>query len=296
MDVSRYAALFLAETREHLQTCNRLLLELERDPAAGEPVGGIFRAMHTIKGMAGTMGYSSLTGLAHRAESLLSLLREHVAPASPEVLELLFRSVDALESGAAAAVAGKDDALDFSALMADLDGTVARMGTGEFAGGGSPIPEVVSAIAGRLIRVRIRRDAAMRGGRAALALKRAEALGQVDGIRPAVAAFERDDFDGAFSFRFDGDASNDELVAIIRAAGDVLDVEIGEAPVHARVAEEETSRRHIRVDLKRLDVLMNLMGELVVARGRLTDVIATNPSPELEAVGARITRLVSGLQ
>ena len=57
MDISKYASLFLAESREHLSTCNLLLLEWEREPTATEPVGGLFRAIHTIKGMAATMGY-----------------------------------------------------------------------------------------------------------------------------------------------------------------------------------------------------------------------------------------------
>jgi len=56
MDVRRYADLFLSESREHLTAFNHLLLEWERDPAAREPVDGIFRAAHSLKGMAATMG------------------------------------------------------------------------------------------------------------------------------------------------------------------------------------------------------------------------------------------------
>ena len=74
MDVSKYAALFLAESQEHLRSCNRLLLEWERAPAATEPVSGLFRAIHTIKGMAATMGYTGVADLAHRAENLLDAL------------------------------------------------------------------------------------------------------------------------------------------------------------------------------------------------------------------------------
>ena len=59
MDLSKYAALFLAESREHLNACNGSLLEWERAPAAVEPVDRLFRAIHTIKGMAATMGYAA---------------------------------------------------------------------------------------------------------------------------------------------------------------------------------------------------------------------------------------------
>ena len=68
MDLSQYGELFLAESREHLNSVNQHLLEWERNPEATEPVDGIFRAVHTIKGMAATMGYAVVRDLAHRAE------------------------------------------------------------------------------------------------------------------------------------------------------------------------------------------------------------------------------------
>ena len=117
MDLSRYATLFLAEGREHLHTCNRLLLELERSPQASEPIVGVFRSMHTLKGMAASMGYQRLAELAHSAESLLALIRERVASAQPETIDLLFQAVDALESGMDEAVAGRDERLDFAELV-----------------------------------------------------------------------------------------------------------------------------------------------------------------------------------
>ena len=64
MDISKYAELFLTESREHLSTCNLLLLEWEREPESIEPVGGLFRAIHTVKGMAATMGYTGVAELA----------------------------------------------------------------------------------------------------------------------------------------------------------------------------------------------------------------------------------------
>lgn len=75
MDVRQYADLFLTESREHLTAFNQRLLEWERDPAATGAVGGIFRAVHTIKGMAATMGYAAVADLAHRVESLLEGVR-----------------------------------------------------------------------------------------------------------------------------------------------------------------------------------------------------------------------------
>src|SRR6185437_13922803 len=75
MDLSRYAELFLTESREHLSAMNHALLALESTPTAGEPVGAIFRAVHTVKGMSATMGYRAVTDLAHEMESVLDRVR-----------------------------------------------------------------------------------------------------------------------------------------------------------------------------------------------------------------------------
>ena len=128
MDVSKYAELFLTEGREHVGTCNQLLLEWERDPAgAAGHVAGLFRSIHTLKGMAGTMGYANLADLAHRAENLLDGLRAGKLVPGPDLLELLFRAVDALEEGIEEAAEGRDAQLDFARVGGELD----RAATGD---------------------------------------------------------------------------------------------------------------------------------------------------------------------
>ncbi len=107
MDLNKYAALFLAESREHLTTCDRLLLEWEREPGASDAVAGLFRAMHSLKGMAATMGYARLADLAHHTEHLLDAIRGGRAPGGPDVVDLLLKAVDALERGVDEAAAGR---------------------------------------------------------------------------------------------------------------------------------------------------------------------------------------------
>ena len=122
MDVGKYAELFLTESREHLGTCNQLLLEWERDPAgAAGHVAGLFRSIHTLKGMAGTMGYGKLADLAHRAENLLDSLRAGKLVPGPDLLELLFRAVDALEDGVEEAAQGRDAQLELGRIGSELD-------------------------------------------------------------------------------------------------------------------------------------------------------------------------------
>jgi two-component system chemotaxis sensor kinase CheA len=304
MDLSRYATLFVTESREHLGACSQLLLDWEREPRATEPVVGIFRAMHTFKGMAAAMGYANLTELAHRTESLLDVLRSDPGAASPELHDLMFSIVDALEAGVNDAVAGNDGSLDFTGLLAGLDNaSVVAQPTGSWAIP-ARVPEPVVGASGRVVRVAIRPGAPMRGARALIALRRAEALGKVASVRPAPATFELDEFDGRFAFRLESARSDDEVRQNLLASGDVVSVDIGDVapPVAAAAADEKTGgegagrNRQIRVDLRRLDALMNQVGELVVAKGRLAELISREGNPELEAVSARVARVVSEMQ
>src|SRR5256885_1985798 len=121
MDLSKYAALFLAESREHLRACNSSLLEWEGEPAATEPVDRLFRAIHTIKGMAATMGYAPVAQLAHATENLLDGLRQGRVSASSPIFQLLFRAVDALGRAVEGAAIGSEASAD-AALLSELDG------------------------------------------------------------------------------------------------------------------------------------------------------------------------------
>ena len=289
MDVSKYAALFLAESREHLSACNQLLLEWEREPAATSQVGGLFRAIHTIKGMAATMGYAGVADLAHRLENLLDALRQRAVTPDPAVFQLLFRSVDALATSVEGAVAGKEPPAD-ARLGADLDAASA----GGVAIGPGPTSSGESSPgngAGRPVQVTLRRDAVMRGARAALVVQKAESLGAVSALRPPLARFDSQEFDGRFYFRLSTVASVEQIMAALQSAGDVESVRFEEDQTHA-----SGHSRQIRVDLGRLDTLMKQVGELVVAKNRLGVLAVESADPALIEVGNRIARLVSDMQ
>src|SRR5207249_3045117 len=232
VDLSQYAELFLAESREHLSACNQLLLEWERQPAGLTPVSGLFRAVHTVKGMAATMGYARVTDLAHRMESLLDVLRRGAHPATDELLQLLFRARDALERAVELSVVGRERELEVAEIVADLD-------------------------------------------HAALRLARAKV----------------------------GAAAPDEIETALRAAGDVAHLTVGGEEVRGSGLEglpaapaEGGRSRHIRVDLRRLDGLMDLIGELATARGRLNQLAAERRDPAIDDVAIQVSRLSSDLQ
>jgi two-component system, chemotaxis family, sensor kinase CheA len=300
MDLSKYAALFLTESREHLKSCNRSLLEWERDPAAVEPVDRLFRAIHTIKGMAATMGYAPVAQLAHASENVLDALRHGRLSATPALLQLLFQAVDSLGRAVEGAAAGSEDEPD-TGLIGELEAAAAGSVTSPAA---TPPPaepaeqaknrRASDAPRTRPVHVTIRPGAVMRGARAALVLRRAEQLGAVSGLRPPAAQLERDEFDGRFSFRLQTKAPDDAIVAALRAVGEVETVGLQDAA--APEGDARAQGRQIRVDLRRLDDLMKQVGELVVAKNRLTSISLESADPILTELSERISRLVSAMQ
>jgi two-component system chemotaxis sensor kinase CheA len=292
VDLSKYAALFLAESREHLSVCNAELLRWEREPQSTEPVGSLFRAVHTVKGMAATMGYNGVAGLAHSAENLLDVLRRGRVAPDPATFQLLFRAVDALAASVEHAAAGRERAPDHD-LGAAIEAAVERLGGSDAVRPSAPAA-ATAAPAPRPVLVTIRSDAPMRGARAALVVRRAEGLGSVTALRPPAAQFERDEFDGRLSFRLQTSAGDEEISAALRRVGDVVAVAFEE--LDGGGEQDSAGGRQIRMDLARLDALMKQVGELVVAKNRLAVVAAASRDPGLIELGGQISRLVSGMQ
>ena len=304
MDLSQYAELFLAESREHLNACNHLLLQWERAPASPEPVGGIFRAIHTVKGMAATMGYARVADLAHRMENLLDRIRKSSAAPSRDVLQLLFRSTDLLEKAIDLAATGREREVDVTGLGTALDAAAKRVGGGPTGRAAARAAAAASRVtvppeptgAGRHVVVSLRPEAPLKGGRALLVLRRAQGLGGVTQVSPPVATFESEDFDGRFTLRLDSAASTEEIERQLLGAGDVDRVEVTEPDSGVAKADVGERSRHIRVDLRRLDSLMDLIGELVTARGRLNQLAAERRDPAVDDVAIQVSRLTSELQ
>jgi two-component system chemotaxis sensor kinase CheA len=339
VDLSRYADLFLTESREHLSAINHALLQLERDSGGAEPVGAIFRAVHTVKGMSATMGYAAVAELSHEMETLLDRVRRGERQVNRAVMDVLFHAADALEAAIELSVAGREGEVD----VAKLVGRLRALAEDEPAlAPSAPAPSVAAPRApargrrgaakrrarvsewtaeapagvGLLVRVRIADGIPLRGVRAFLALQKAATLGEVTAAEPSVDALQADQFGGDFAFRLDTDASLEAIEEAVRSAGDVDRVEItgtesavagpplgiaetaSAAPSTATASEVAALRqqRHVRIDLRRLDSLMNLIGELVITRGRLAQIAGSIGDAALQETVTQASRLITDLQ
>ncbi len=228
MNTQRYAELFRAEARERLAEMNTSLLALERGEGS-ERVAELFRAVHTVKGMAAAMGYMPVRDVSHALETLLDQLRRGSMLVTTNVIEVLFDAVDTLEAAILAVSENNPGAVDVSAAVASLE---ALTETAEAeADGVNPTME--------------------------WPVMRADPTPPVP--RPSL--------------------QNSQAVSTTMTT-----------------TVPERAHRFIRVDAARLDTLMTLIGELVIARGRLQEVARKSADPAVSEAVLQASRLIGSLQ
>jgi len=331
VDTLQYAQLFLTESREHIAAVNQALLELERDatgPGAVAAVGEIFRSVHTIKGMGATMGYAIVAELAHELETVLDRVRRNDLGIDGEIMDTFFRAADVLEQAVEAAVAGRDGEI----VATDLVATLHALGAGDAMARSATwrVPVPAPDRPGSLVRIRLNPDTPLRGVRAFLVVQALGALGEVVATEPPLEVIQSEGFETDFAVRLVTTSTPDEIKKTAARMGDVADVQIGDAPMAPRaprqsrpvqvvdldavatiepspangapsprpaaVSREVSAGRQVRIDVRRLDSLMNLVGELVIARGRLTQLADTLGDLALEETVQQSSRLITELR
>jgi two-component system chemotaxis sensor kinase CheA len=317
VNTSEYAELFLSESREHVVAINRALLELETDttgPKSSGAVAEIFRAVHTIKGMGATMGFAIVAELAHELENVLERVRSDDLALDVDVMDVLFRAADVLELAVEAAVAGRDGELHSADLVEQLRalGTVGHNGDWTVDAPAGP---------GMLVRIRLMPDTPLRGVRAFIIVQTIAKLGEVLVTEPHIEDLQSEGFGSDFALRLATTTEPSAVEELIRRAGDVAEVELNgdiakEATVEKPVvrvpkrtsgafgeeagseggASRNARARTVRIDVRRLDALMNLAGELVIARGRLTKLSADLGNTALEETVTQASALITELR
>lgn len=116
----QYLDMFIEESKEHLQNCSDLLLDLEKNPGDLSIVNEIFRSAHTLKGMAATMGFEDLADLTHKMENVLDAIRNEKITVDSNLLDVVFESVDHLEAMITDIANGGDGKRDVSGIVSKL--------------------------------------------------------------------------------------------------------------------------------------------------------------------------------
>ncbi len=126
MDTSEYIGMFLAESREHLQTLNLAIIRIEETPSDSATIDEIFRIAHSLKGMSGTMGFARMAALTHTMEDVFETLRGRTEGLDRSVIDVLLECLDALEVAVESIERDGDEQLDPAALIARLSELVGR--------------------------------------------------------------------------------------------------------------------------------------------------------------------------
>ena len=265
MDVSQYLGIFIDETRGHLQELNEQILILEKEPENEDTINEIFRAAHTLKGMAGTMGYKRMQRLTHDMENVFSEIRNGKMKASPNLIDLLFRGLDALESYLDIIINTQDEGTEDNQDIIDGLQKVMEEGLGtntpEAAQPKAPAAEPSEELKGRHlvlaehelaaalkakdegenvfeITVFVQPSCILKAARAFLVFKALEEAGDIIKSVPEVQDIEDEKFDFDFSMVLLTRKSEDEIRTAVMNVSEIKDVVIASANISSKVGAQ----------------------------------------------------------
>lgn len=341
MDVSQYLDIFLDETKEHLQNLNTQILALEQDSENMDTINEIFRAAHSLKGMAGTMGYKRMQTLTHDMENVFSEVRTGNIKVNAPMIDTLFQCLDALEDYLACIQENADEGdNDNEPLIKELNRILNSKGKEENA---APLqeeipvqeaastathwnqvpctPEDKQRIAEAVekgkniygVTVTVQETCLLKAARAFLVFKAVEEIGEIISTQPSSQEIEDEHFELDFSMIVASEQLLDEVIETVKKVSEIADAtgdiytpevetqseETEEAAVPAvaqttqpevvkksetpqtvvdrptakqpekKAAAKQQMNRTVRVDIEKLDVLMNLVSELIIAKNSL---------------------------
>ncbi len=349
MDVSQYLEIFIDETKEHLQNLNEQILILEKEPDNTETINEIFRAAHSLKGMAGTMGYKRMQRLTHDMENVFSNIRDGKMRVEDDLIDILFRGLDALENYLEiiqnTADEGTEDNEDIIKALNDiLEGGGKADASKETASGTAVAQKSKSKVTGEalfenlkiadfekhavdkakkenqnvfVLNVEIQENCILKAARAFLVFKALEDYGDVIKSVPEVQDIEDEKFDMDITILLVTGEDVDKIKSAVMSVSEIEKVTIKEFEVSPDMVEKEENtdvkkeetkeivneqkeekkedkkqpaaqqpkkgaqakqgakpvvNRSVRVDIEKLDVLMNLVSELIIAKNGLVSI------------------------
>ncbi len=343
MDVSQYLEIFIDETKEHLSNLNKQILELEQDAENMDTINEIFRAAHSLKGMAGTMGYKRMQALTHDMENVFSEVRNGSIKVQANMIDILFQCLDAFEEYLSNIQETADEGTNDNeplvkalqkVLSDNANGAVDEVKQDHVAEESASAPENVKSIDewNQIIlndtelmvcsqakeegmnvygiTVIVQESCILKAARAFLVFKAIEETGEVIVSKPTTQDIEDERFDSTFTLIVVSEAKLDVILKAIKNVSEIEDAIGGDLQFTSTVeststaktsiltpekkkkekdevakegkAKQQTSKpvvnRTVRVDIEKLDVLMNLVSELIIAKNSLVSSTDTETS------------------
>ncbi|MBQ6464227.1 MAG: chemotaxis protein CheA [Pseudobutyrivibrio sp.] len=359
MDVSQYLDIFIDETSGHIQSLSDNIMELEKEPENKDVVNEIFRAAHSLKGMAGTMGFKRMQRLTHDMENVFQEVRNDNVKVNSNLIDILFKCLDAIEGYLDTVKATSNEGEEENeALIKLLNDYLAQAEGGEAPADSAPAeaasgsdgesggaaaddgadgplykkmklePELVEKLKGEKqlygFTIHINKECLLKAARAFLVFKAVEDFGQIMAFDPSSSDIEDEKFEFDFSFILSTESELDPILEAVKAVSEIESVEADKvtpemyekkeeeaapepapapeaaapaAPAPAPAAKPAASNaksaggknqpankpvtsRTIRVDIEKLDALMNQVSELIIAKNSLAS--QSNSSGEID--------------
>lgn len=332
----QYLSVFIDESKEYIQTLNDSLLKLEKDYEDSEAINETFRALHTLKGMSGTMGFESMSKLCHKMEQLLDRIRSKKIKLDSTMLDRLFAGVDILEKMIDSIVRKGTDQLPevdvnefaqgFEVLSAGKEikeNTSEQKPTQSVVSISESIEKVIAEAVNEgynayQMTVTLSEGTQFKAVRMYMVFKAIEDHGgQILSSNPAVEDIEQEKFDRDVQLILVIKEDKESLRNMIMSISEIERVTIQDI-VHAEAQKkpaekieevekkqeakvEPTKERRritqtVRVDIDKLDNLMNLMGELVISRSRIADTLRKYSIKEVDESLSNLNRISLDLQ
>ena len=353
MDVSQYLEIFIDETNGHLQNLSDCIMSLEKDPENMDTINEIFRAAHSLKGMAGTMGFKRMQRLTHDMENVFQEVRSGNMSVTSGLVDVLFQCLDAIDAYLESVKESSEEGTDDNeAIIQELNDILAA-GTGavpkkeekpaekeekpkdgdedrfqkkylelEFSEKEKEELRVSEEKGMKLygMTVYIQEDCLLKAARAFLVFKAVEDYGNIIVYNPSSQDIEDEKFGFDFSFVFASEAELDKVMEVSKAVSEIeevvgekvfyksltaaaakkeeeeaeaaknaeqkKEVEAAQKPAVPAQAKPQTGKkqntgkpvtnRTVRVDIEKLDALMNQVSELIIAKNSLVSIGSTS--------------------
>ncbi|MEG1292400.1 MAG: chemotaxis protein CheA, partial [Lachnospiraceae bacterium] len=358
MDVSQYLEIFIDETNEHLQNLTDCIMSLEKEPENMDTINEIFRAAHSLKGMAGTMGFKRMQHLTHDMENVFQEVRSGNMKVTSGLVDVLFQCLDAIDTYLESVKESSDEGTeDNEAIIQELNNILEEeMGTkaekskevksetkeksttenrsfdGKFSQTELSEKEKESIRDAEYkglnvygITVYIQEECLLKAARAFLVFKAVEEYGEILAYNPSSQDIEDEKFDNDFSFYIQSENSLEKILEVSKDVSEIEEV-VGEkikysvltddtlkkeseeldeveevastgitsspqvstktnaikqqikASVKKQAPGKPVTNRTVRVDIEKLDALMNQVSELIIAKNSLVSISTTEGS------------------
>ncbi len=345
MDMNQYLEIFIEESQEHLQNLNQSLLGLETNPKDLKILNEIFRVAHTLKGMAGTMGFSGVTGLTHQMENVLDAIRNGKIDVNTEIVDVLFECLDYLDNSInSIASTGKEGSQKADAIIASLNNiqnnkpvaaTTAKEQKAEAKEDHIKFNQYDENVIRKAlqqgmnvfkIRVILAKDCMLKSARSFIVFQTVERYGEIFKSIPKVEDIEDEKFDNEFTIAIVTKEPDSLIKKELESISEVVEIRIDQIEVEVEAAapeeamqeirggsaasvaaveekegNEETQNKKgkagktVRVDIDRLDNLMNLVSELIIIKTRMEGAGGESRSQDMTEAVEYLERITTNL-